>query len=107
MCIGFSKKLHAAGICQRPETIYHFRHIQLKLLKRSAGYRIGYFEISPMMPDKVEHQLVSGEIAILSHFPQNSAVFMIIKIVVVVTNDISLNGMAGEPGNKNKDSSLY
>ena len=83
MIIGFRQEFDAAGFRQGVKRAEHFRRITLELLQQDPGDAVGDLESALIPACEIQKQAVSGQIALVRHFPANRTVLVIVEILVV------------------------
>ena len=85
--VGFGYELHAAGVGQGLERVENLGRPELELLKHASGKRVADAESAFVLPDKVEHQVIGGQIALVGDLPAYLLVLMLIEIAGIAVED--------------------
>ena len=85
--ISFAEKFHAAGVGQLLECGQYLRRKLFELLKQNAGDAIGYFKLSPVFADKLQHQFICGEVAFVGDFPAYFGILIIVQVVIAAVKN--------------------
>src|SRR3989338_8548018 len=83
--VSFIKNFHASCINQFLEAVYHFRRVFFQLLQNNPSHAVGYLKFAACLVYQLKNNFVSRKIAFVRYFFYYSLIFMLVKIMVVMS----------------------
>jgi hypothetical protein len=86
--ISFAEKFHTAGVSQLLERGQYLRRELFELLKQNACNTIGYFKLSSVFADKLEHQFIRREVTFAGDLPAYFGVLIVVQVVIAAVKNV-------------------